>query len=299
MTRPYIIALFLFGTAILGSLVYLHFYLIEQAENETFLRAEKVLGQVIMDQYEELDMRRMAIEDLLRDDSKLKFQPILDVFAEAEIQIEKYQEILDAWESIDAGTLQIVRISAYEALNNTVKEAKRIMLKHGEEFDLREDDIQHKLRIYDELAEELYPEASEKLPIKNQLQLKVETRLATAELLSLMRGLLMDCNAIGCVRGLEVDQYFPLIIDGYGDLKKGEARTFRFAIGSYSSSLDPDNVEIRVNGKRIPLGLDGMAEYPFLSYKGGEQWLKAECIITNPLTGEVRTGESQLRVNVR
>ncbi|MEM9259047.1 MAG: hypothetical protein AAGA62_05335, partial [Bacteroidota bacterium] len=235
MTRPYIIALFLFGTAILGSLVFLHFYLMERAENETFLRAEKVLSQVIDDQYEELDLHQSWMEDYLDDPAKVRLGPLLDIYDQAESSISQYQEAINHWQlrKGDSNTLQILRINAYEKLNTTARLARRVILENRLDFDLSERNAKEKVEGIDEIVKALLPENLSLPSMSNSQRIDVETRLITAEFLSGMRRVLMEVSSLGGSKATVIDTYFPILIDGYTDIKKGEVITMHFAIGSY------------------------------------------------------------------
>ncbi|MEM9526059.1 MAG: hypothetical protein AAGA31_05580 [Bacteroidota bacterium] len=277
----------------------------ERAENETFLRTEAVLDRVILDQWEELDISFAEMKELLSDDSKFKFKPILRAFEIADKQIENYQKTLNAQIALTKRNPRQIAQSgdaynlAYTALKNTIEAAKEIMIKHGKEFDLDEDEIKHKLKHYDKVTEAFSDELGKPITVKNWRQLAVERQIITASLLSNMHALLFDLNAIGCRRYIEFDTFFPVAISGFGELEKGDSRIMRFAIGSYSSTLDPENVDLRVNGERIMLGSDGTANYNYLARHKGESWLQTTCEVTDPRTGEVRTGEGQIRLNVR
>ena len=99
-------------------------------------------------------------------------------------------------------------------------------------------------------------------------------------------------------RVVKFDAFFPVISAKKAYLIKGETFEAEVSIGSYSSSLDPKNVRLTVNGAGVSLDKTGKGKYSAGANDVGKKSLKLTCSVTNPLTGEVTNGESSFEYEV-
>lgn len=106
-----------------------------------------------------------------------------------------------------------------------------------------------------------------------------------------LKRILSDSRAWGCMRGIVMDQYYPVIVSSFTKPKPGELVETAIAIGSYTTSLDPDQVALSVNGQPLKLGKDGTAPYAFIAGSGKNKHLRMKCTVQDPLTEEEYTGE--------
>ncbi len=92
---------------------------------------------------------------------------------------------------------------------------------------------------------------------------------------------------------VEFDQFFPVVQADRSYVVGGESINAQISVGTYSTSLDPDNVKIYVGGSSIPVGAGGVAEYTITGSGVGQKTVPLRVEVTNPLTGDVTEGESE------
>jgi len=97
---------------------------------------------------------------------------------------------------------------------------------------------------------------------------------------------------------VEVDNFFPVFNADKSYVIGGEKITAKVLVGSYSSSLDPSNVDLRVNGQRLRVNDDGTADFSITGSGTGQKTLTTSVSVTNPLTGEVKKGEGKFTYEV-
>jgi len=302
MSRSYAVAVMLLAVAMFGGLVGFHFHHLNTAEEETLTRAYDINQWVIADQLEELQSLDRSMRELLDDPSKYKFQPILTVFDQAEVQLKKLN---DGWynkqrmDSDPRVTLQTIGIMANTALYHVAEAAKNLYRNHGNDLDLTKEHVATKVATVEKFITEEAVFPASHFPRKARQQIEVEQQLIMLSTLSKMRELLLSVNAVGCTRGLENDNYFPVIMGKGGDVDRLEKRTMKIGVGSYQAPLDPSDVVIKVDGKVLPIGEDGTASYLLPTASSGNKMMSAEIMVTNKLTGEVRSGNGSYHYRVR
>lgn len=120
------------------------------------------------------------------------------------------------------------------------------------------------------------------LPLMSQMQ---------ADLKSSEASMINSMAELTGGRIVEVDQFFPVVQAEKSYVIAGEPFNAEVSIGSYSSTLDPSNVVVTVNGSALRVGEDGKAKYSTTTSSTGPQTLNLGVRVTNPLTGEVKEGK--------
>lgn len=92
-------------------------------------------------------------------------------------------------------------------------------------------------------------------------------------------------------RVVEFNKFFPVVQAEKSYVIAGEPFNAEISIGSYSSSLDPKDIVLSVNGSTLRVGEDGKAKYSVVTSNTGPQTLNMAVRVTNPLTGEVTEGK--------
>ncbi|MGB3800211.1 MAG: GldM family protein, partial [Lewinella sp.] len=98
------------------------------------------------------------------------------------------------------------------------------------------------------------------------------------------------------------DQFFPVFQADKSYVIGGERLNAKVSVGSYSSSLQPENITLRVNGQNLPIKADGTADFSLLANGSpGPKKINTYVAVKNPLTGEVieQTGEFQYEIGSR
>ncbi len=179
---------------------------------------------------------------------------------------------------------------------------------HGENFDLKPHEIEEKINS---LKHSLTLEVGEEwklsdkkswsdykfrqmplaavLPLLSQIQANAKSAEAT---------LVNDMAILSGGRVIEFDAFFPVINAKKAYVIKGEKFQSEISVGTYSSQINPSDIKIMVNGRKITVGKDGKAIFNQTASGTGKKSLKLSCEVTNPLTGKVTKGESVFEYEV-
>jgi gliding motility-associated protein GldM len=117
------------------------------------------------------------------------------------------------------------------------------------------------------------------LPLMSQIQsdLKVSEANLVNDIVQLAGG-----------KQIVFDKFFPVFAADKSYVIGGERLNAKVSVGSYSSSLQPENIDLRVNGQKLPINADGTADFSLVaSGSPGPKTIQTSVAVTNPLTGEV------------
>ncbi|BDS13901.1 type IX secretion system motor protein PorM/GldM [Aureispira anguillae] len=184
----------------------------------------------------------------------------------------------------------------------------KLLREHGTNFDLSAEEIENKIKNLErnitlEIGEE-WKHSDKKswadfkfrqmplaavLPLLSQIQSNAKSTEAA---------IVNDLTAVAGGKVIEIDQFFPVINAQKSYVIKGEPFKAEISLGSYSSQLDPSNIQLTVNGSPLKIGADGKAILTQNTTATGSKKLTLGCKVTNPLTGEVKTGTSVFEYEV-
>ncbi len=122
------------------------------------------------------------------------------------------------------------------------------------------------------------------LPLMSQMQ--ADLKASEANMVNDMIGLAGGKNIV-------FDGFFPVVQADRSYVIGGEKINAKISVGTYSSSLDPENVKIFVGGKPQKVNSDGTVEYTITGSGSGQKKIPLKVEVTNPLTGEVTKGEGE------
>ncbi|HHM20722.1 MAG TPA: hypothetical protein ENJ20_01755, partial [Bacteroidetes bacterium] len=212
----------------------------------------------------------------------------------------------------DITTDILVKKGAGEELKAKILEVKQSMIntytqllnENGEKFGLKPEEIQSRikniannlpLKVDDEtwkLSKDKKSWADFKfrqmplaavLPLLSQMQ--SDAKSSEASLVNSMAEL-----AGG--RVVEFDAFFPVVQAEKSYVIKGDPFKAKISVGTYSSSLNPSDIGIYVNGSKLRVNDQGIAEYTASTNRVGTNTLKLKAVVKNPLTGEVSEGDA-------
>ncbi len=131
------------------------------------------------------------------------------------------------------------------------------------------------------------------LPLMSQIQsdLKVSESNLVNDIVQLAGG-----------KQIVFDKFFPVFQADKSYVIGGERLNAKVSVGSYSSSLQPENIDLRVNGQRLNIGANGEADFSLVaSGSPGPKTIQTSVAVTNPLTGEVtrETGTFTYEIGTR
>ncbi|MEL7162201.1 MAG: GldM family protein, partial [Bacteroidota bacterium] len=197
-----------------------------------------------------------------------------------------------------------------ETRANIIKIYEDLLNTHGKDFDLNDNDIKSSIESVANnmpfsVDDETWRENNKKvswadykfghmpvaavLPLMSQIQ--SDLKVSEANIVNDLRQ-----KAGGKV--VEFDQFFPVFNADKSYVIGGERINAKVSVGSYSSSLDPGNIDLRVNGQRLNINSDGTADFSITGSGTGQKTLTTSVAVTNPLTGEVKTGEGKFTYEV-
>lgn len=127
------------------------------------------------------------------------------------------------------------------------------------------------------------------LPLLSQM--KADLKISEANMIN-------DMVSIAGGKTIEIDEFFPVFSADRSYVISGEKINAKVSVGSYSSSLDPANVDLRVGGQRLTLNADGTANYNITGTGSGQKSISTSVAVTNPLTGKVTRGEGKFTYEV-
>ena len=180
---------------------------------------------------------------------------------------------------------------------------------HGKEMDLKQADIDSRIQSVAvnmpfEIDDEAWQEADREswsdytfghMPVAAVLpllsQMKSDLKVSEANMIN-------DMVSIAGGKTIDIDEFFPVFSADRSYVISGERINAKVSVGSYSSSLDPANVDLRVNGQRLRLNPDGTADYSITGSGSGQKSITTSVEVTNPLTNKVTRGEGKFTYEV-
>lgn len=131
------------------------------------------------------------------------------------------------------------------------------------------------------------------LPLMSQIQ--SDLKVSEANLVN-------DIVQMAGGKQIVFDKFFPVFQADKSYVIGGERLNATVSVGSYSSSLQPENITLRVNGQSLPIRQDGTADFSLVANGSpGPKTIKTYVAVKNPLTGEVieQDGEFTYEIGTR
>ena len=185
-----------------------------------------------------------------------------------------------------------------------------LLNQHGEDFDRTRDEVATLIQSVAEnmpfkIDDEEWQNESDKtswedfkfghmplaavLPLMSQMQ--SDLKVSEANLINSM-------NELAGGKVVEVDNFFPVFEADRSYVIGGEKLNAKVSVGAFSSALDPSNVTLKANGQRLNIGPDGKADFSLVAGGSGQKTINLEVAVTNPLTGETKTGTNTFKYEV-
>lgn len=300
MPRPFALASIIITSLLLAGTAgyfYLQFRWAEQAMQE---KAIVLNHRLIERQLEAIDATSMAYRELMQDESKKRFWFTLDVFDAVEQAVNCYtasqnrlirQRKLKFTSPKERGAqFQQLQHIADSCLMAVIQVMEDGFYANCELLDLNEEEMNIRKAGYRKIAQQadLLSFGSDR-PSRNADDLdRSYLTLAFQDALQLV---LAESSSWGCVRGLVSDTYYPVVIANDRYLKSGETKTFKIGIGSYASQLNPEDVDLRVNGLRLQFGRDGLAKYTVTGREKGDHSMFLSSMVFDRESGDTARSE--------
>ena len=260
MSRPYVVVLFLFGSAILSSLVYLHFHLMERQHAELIAITLDVQERSVEALGEDVRHVVVIIAGELDDSSKERYLPLIEIVDKVNQQVKEYLKQVELQES----SISELQISVGNRLKAVVDLKESILRENYSNLDMSESNLEEELLDLNDLMGRSLTRFSENYTLENDpTGYDWAEGLITEGFLLNCRKLLQRTNRLIRRPCFDIDNYFPIVTSSRGYVESGKRTELKLAVGTFTY-VDPENVEYLVNGERIPLGYDGLANYNFV-----------------------------------
>jgi gliding motility-associated protein GldM len=211
---------------------------------------------------------------------------------------------------VDEGRGEELKAKIQETKDQLVKIYSDLLNQHGEEFGLKEQEIQNRIQNIGQnlpfgIDDETWKESKDK---KSWADFKFR-QMPLAAVLPLMSQMQSDAksseaalvNSMAELAGgrvVEFDAFFPVVQAEKAYVIKGDPFKAEISVGTYSTQINPDDIKILVNGSRLTVNDQGKAEYSTGTNSTGKKTLKMQVEVRNPLTGEVSEGEGTFEYEV-
>lgn len=296
-----IITLFSFSLASFGAY---SLYQSQQKNAAFLLRTLELNQELIAQQSSDLAAADIAVRYFFEDDSKQRFRPLLKIFDAGEIAQDKYNRAFNALFDQNSGQkttrqqrsddfLHLQKV-ADRSLHDVLQEIVNVFTTYGESMNLNTDDIE----VINERFEEMIREANLLGYNAGQLsedEYALRKGWLTLSFQNVLRRFLEGSNSFYCSRSYQYDAYYPIVMNANNHIAIGETESVKIGIGSYSTRLKPENVDLRVNGKRQMLSKTGLAEISLTGKKKGEHSLHLSVSVRDAFNGDTSYSESIYR----
>lgn len=203
---------------------------------------------------------------------------------------------------VDEGVGEELKIKVMEARDGLSKAYADLVTEHGKTFGLKENEIKSRAEgIKNNLTLSVDDETWKGTEKKSWSDFKFR-QMPLAAVLPLLSQMQSDAKSSEAAvvnnmaelaggRVVEFDAFFPVVQAKKAYVIKGEPFEADISIGTYSTQINPSDISIVVDGKRLSVGSDGKAKYKAGTGTIGTKTLKMKVAVTNPLTGETTPGD--------
>jgi hypothetical protein len=301
MSKGYAIAFILTTLSVFGSLFYLQHQVIHEQYRQLSASNAEVHDRVIAQQIEQQEDLVNRVDDRLQEDSKARFRPVQPFIADVQERqaacMQLYQQIMAADES-NSSKLPDLAKQLSANLKETREAFARFLFAHGENMDLNKEQA---MTIATD-TKSICIAASTSITLLSAKHSGYETTalagLQMTDYLQAEQRVLEMAGRLSGGKVIECGGYFPVFYADIVNPRKGETVRAKVSIGSYSTSLNPDNIILTAGSDTLTINRDGTADYQFTPRKRGSHTVGLHFSIRNPLTGEVKTGEGSYTYNV-
>ncbi len=306
----------------------------------------------------QLETTVRGLQELLKDDSKAKFKPLLPAADAIQTEVDNYityvdglrnqlideagdqdgevgpgdytekygTQVLRGLKNKDVTTRLLVlgedgeggepglgaelKQRTLETRQRLIDLYSELLNEYGEDFDRTEEEVNTliqsvALNMPFNINDEEWQNESDKtswedfkfghmplaavLPLMSQMQ--SDLKVSEANLIN-------SLNELAGGKVVEVDNFFPVFEADRSYVIGGEKLNAKVSVGAFSSALDPSNVTLKANGQRLTIGPDGKADFSLVASGSGPKTINLEVAVTNPLTGETKTGTNTFTYEV-
>ena len=196
-----------------------------------------------------------------------------------------------------------------EARGNIIAAYKTVLEEHGKTFGLKPEEISSRVQNFESNLTLGVTEDWKESKDKTSWSDYKFRQMPVAAVLPTLTQMITDgrnaeaagVNQLAELSGgrvVEFNQFFPVISAKKGYLLEGETFEATVSVGTYSDAINPNDVNITINGKSFRPDNDGKVKFTERAGSLGTRNLKLTATVKNPLTGEVSKGDSEFAYEV-
>lgn len=210
---------------------------------------------------------------------------------------------------VDDGKGEELKDKILETRDRLISSYSALLEEYGRDFGLSEDEIKRNVEtiggnIPFDVDDETWKDTDKKswadfkfrqmplaavLPLLSQMQSDAKSSEAS---------LVNQMATLAGGRVVEFDAFFPVVQAEKAYVIAGEPFKAEISVGTYSTQINPEDINISVNGSRLSVGENGRAQYTASTSSTGEKTLNMNVSVRNPLTGEVTEGDGSFTYEV-
>jgi len=210
---------------------------------------------------------------------------------------------------VDEGKGEELKEKILETRQRLIDSYTNLLEEHGQEFGLPEAEIERNIQtIGDNIPFNVDDEAWQETDKSSWADFKFR-QMPLAAVLPLMSQMQSDAksseaslvNQMATLAGgrvVEFDAFFPVVQAEKAYVIAGEPFRAEISVGTYSTQINPDDINISVNGSRLEVGENGRAQYTASTSTTGQKTLNMQVSVRNPLTDEVTEGDGTFTYEV-
>ena len=203
---------------------------------------------------------------------------------------------------VDDGEGEKLKEKVLETRERLITSYTNLLEEHGETFGLGEEEIKRNVEtIGDNIPFDIDDETWQETDKKSWADFKFR-QMPLAAVLPLLSQMQSDAksseaslvNQMATLAGgrvVEFDAFFPVVQAEKAYVIAGEPFKAEISVGTYSTQINPEDINISVNGQRLEVGDNGRAQYTAGTSTTGQKTLNMQVSVRNPLTGEVTEGD--------
>lgn len=288
MTRNIALSLTCSIFLLVSGLLYLQYRFLTKGQAEIATYAEGIHQQLIEHQQEQLSELIMRAEDRLLEEEKEPFKPMMPFFHEGILLFDEYLELASAVGEDNPSGMQELKETHALHLSLLEERAATFLTEFGEQMFLSEDEIEMKLKYYEDniLRENAWPR-TKSLSTTNYT---LGRDLLTLKYLTTLTQVIRDVSNLSGGKTLicfPPPSFFPVVQDGFSDPKLGEEISTTISIGKLDHSFLPEDMFVVINQDTLEMDGGWRESYTFKPTLRGKQVLEMQLFGKNPLTGEV------------
>jgi len=306
MSRPFSLLLIAFGTLFLIAFFKYHERAMDELHQDLFARTAPVQAETIGQKMEGLAASKRQLEAYIYEHwGSERFIPILDLIKKADQAREAFHQNanLTGRRKMDDSTpwveqrhlLASMKGESNKVLEGMADKAEALLLAQHLDFDLSETHARETIERIRSAAQD----AKLEIPTRSQRgTFLVERNLILLNFLNAQAEIISALTQLAGCKALHIDQVYPIVHGGLEHPLVGDTVRATAIAVMPNVNYAHTNVTLIVGTDTLAVDDNGKADFTFVPNRRGVHEFPTKCIVLNPLTGEVMTGDGMYVVRV-